>query len=77
MIMKNGDVVIVESYEWRTLDGVELAALVRELEAAARTCMIDYPGEKVRFCFNSAEGPVPQPVRSALEAIGATVETWP
>src|SRR5262249_34036085 len=77
MIMKNGDVVIVESYEWGTLAGIELAALVRELEDAARSCMIDHPGGTVRFCFNSAEGAVPQSVRSALEAIAAKVETWP
>ncbi len=78
MVMKNGDIVNLETYEWPVYrSAAQLATVVRELEAKAQRCINDYPGHKVSFCFNSEFGAVPERVKTALEAQGVEVQTWP
>jgi hypothetical protein len=76
--MKNGDVNHPQSYEWDSYaEDAELSSVIGELEAHATRCMLDHPGQQVCFTFDSSAGAVPQPVRAALERLGAKVDTWP
>lgn len=78
VIMKNGDVVNLETYDWETYKGpIQLAIVARELAAKASSCLNDYPGHKVSFCFNSEFGAIPEQVRRELETLGVEVQTWP
>ena len=64
MVMKNGDVVNLETYDWRAYrSSVQLAVIARELRTKAEQCKNDYPGQKVSFCFNSEFGVVPDEVK--------------
>ncbi|GCE05492.1 hypothetical protein [Dictyobacter aurantiacus] len=78
MVMKNGDIVNLETYDWSTYRGpVQLAAVVREIREKASRCQSDYPGHKVIFCFNSEDGAVPNEVQTGLQDLGVEVQTWP
>ena len=78
IVMKNGDIVNLESYDWRAYQSpVQLATITRELRNKAEQCKNDYPGQKVSFCFNSEFGTVPDPVKQALESLGVEIQSWP
>lgn len=78
IVMKNGDIVNLESYDWRAYrSSVQLTVLARELRIKAEQCKNDYPGHKVIFQFNSAAGAVPEPIKQALETLDVDVQTWP
>jgi len=78
VIMKNGDVVNLESYDWKAYRSpVQLQAIARELRDKAEICKSDYPGQKVIFCFNTDFGAVPQTVENELASLGVEIQTWP
>jgi glycyl-tRNA synthetase beta subunit len=78
IVMKNGDIVNLESYDWRAYQSpVQLAVITRELREKAEQCKNDYPGHKVSFCFDSEFGAIPDAVKKALEQLGIDVQTWP
>ncbi len=78
IVMKNGDIVNLESYDWHAYrSSVQLAVITRELRVKAEQCKNDYPGQKVSFQFNSEFGAVPAEVKQALEALNVDVQTWP
>lgn len=78
VVMKNGDIVNLESYDWHTYRrSVELAVISRELRTKAEQCQNDYPGQKVIFCFSSEFGTIPVEVKQALESLGVEVQSWP
>lgn len=78
VIMKNGDVVNLESYDWQAYRSpVQLQAIARELRDKAESCKSDYPGQKVIFCFNTDFGTVPASVENELTSLGVEVQTWP
>lgn len=78
VVMKNGDIVNLETYDWRAYRSpVQLAVIARELRDKAEQCKNDYPGQKVSFCFNSEFGAVPDAVKKELEQLGVEVQTWP
>ncbi len=77
-VMKNGDIVNLESYDWSSYrTPVQLTAVARELREKAENCKNDYPKQKIIFCFNSEFGPVPDPVRAELTALNVELQTWP
>ncbi|HEY1351810.1 MAG TPA: hypothetical protein VGF67_19495 [Ktedonobacteraceae bacterium] len=78
VIMKNGDVVDLESYDWKAYRSpVQLQAITRELRDKAESCKSEYPGQKVIFCFNANFGAVPPSVEHELLSLGIEIETWP
>ncbi|HEU5382347.1 MAG TPA: hypothetical protein VFV38_43595 [Ktedonobacteraceae bacterium] len=78
IVMKNGDIVCLESYDWPEYRSLVLInSAIHELVSKAAACQSRYPGQAVRFCFNSEYGEVPQVVKTALEAQGIVVERWP
>lgn len=78
VVMKNGDIVNLESYDWSAYQSPTLRqAVIHELRAKAESCKNDYPGQKVIFCFNSDFGAVPDQVRNALTALDIELENWP
>jgi hypothetical protein len=77
-VMKNGDIVNLESYDWSAYRSpIQLTAVARELREKAESCKNDYPGQKIIFCFNSAFGAVPDPVRAELTTLNVELQSWP
>ena len=78
VVMKNGDIVNLESYDWSAYRSpVHVQAVARELREKAETCKNDYPGQKVIFCFNSDFGTIPDLVRNELTSLGVELQSWP
>lgn len=78
VVMKNGDIVNLESYDWSAYQSpVQVQTVARELREKAEDCKSEYPGQKIIFCFNSDFGAVPDPVRDALTPLGIELQTWP
>lgn len=78
IVMTNGDIVNLETYDWHAYQSaVQLSVITRELRYKAEQCKNDYPGQKVSFCFNSAFGAIPDAVKNALESLGVEVQSWP
>ena len=78
MVMKNGDIVNLESYDWNSYRSpVQIQAVARELRQKAESCKNDYPGQKVIFCFNAEFGAVPKPVQDELAALNVEIQSWP
>lgn len=78
IVMKNGDIVNLESYDWRAYQSsAQRAVITRELRDKAEQCKNDYPGQKISFCFNSEFGAVPDEVKKALESLGIDIQSWP
>lgn len=77
-VMKNGDIVNLESYDWSAYRSpVQLQIVAREIRQKAESCMNDYPGHKIIFCFNSEFGTVPTQVQNDLTALNVEVQIWP
>jgi hypothetical protein len=78
MVMKNGDIVNLETYDWNTYQGPALrAALIQEIRAKANNCINDYPGQKIIFCFNSEAGAIPDDIKKMLQDLHIEIQTWP
>ncbi len=78
VVMKNGDVINLESYDWKSVqDSEQLDQVIGELRQKAENCKNDYPGRTVHFCFNSQYGSIPDKVKVALGALDIAVEKWP
>ncbi len=78
VLMKNGDVVNLETYNWNVYKSpLQLSTVIKDLEDKASNCINDYPGHKVIFCFNSEPGAIPDTVKKALETLKVEVQTWP
>lgn len=78
IVMKNGDIVNLESYDWgQYRSPVQVQAIARELREKAEDCQNAYPGQKVIFCFNSNFGAVPAIVRNELTSLGIELQSWP
>jgi hypothetical protein len=78
VVMKNGDIVNLESYDWSAYRSpVQMQAIARELREKAESCKNDYPGQKVIFCFDADFGAVPKPVENELTSMGVELQNWP
>ncbi len=78
VIMKNGDVVNLEYYDWSVYRSpIQLQILARELRQKGEDCQNTYPGQKIIFCFSSEGGAIPDLVRSELTSLGIELQTWP
>lgn len=78
ILMKNGDIINLESYDWTAYkSSTHVQAVARDLRDKAESCQNDYPGHKIIFCFNSDFGAVPDPVQNALTSLGVELQTWP
>jgi hypothetical protein len=77
-VMKNGDIVHLESYDWGAYrTPAQLSLVIRELQDHLDASRNAYPGQKIIVNFNSAFGSVPDRVQQALKTAGAEIQSWP